>query len=334
MKRISYVLRLVVTVGLLFYVLDKAGFFDTASRKELFILVRSVSIPLLFCSLFVSLLLNFSSAYKWFLLLRSRSVVVSLFRAWSLYMVGIFFSLMLPTSMGGDLIRIHELGKLTGKRAAAAASVFIERFSGMVVLFFLTVIALFLQSDLLSVGWMSVSIVLAVFASALLIWMIIDERPYFFISTILTKRLSFLSGIVKKVDKIHAAVLEYRNDRKALVIALLNSFLFNFLAIVNVYVTALAFSHEVQFLEMLIAVPLIMFIMNLPVSIGGLGLMEFAFVFIFELFGYSGSLALSTAVLMRLKSFVDAGMGGLLYLEIMQNKKEGNSPTSLKKRDG
>lgn len=174
MKRVSYFLRLVVTVGLLFYVLDKAGLFDAASRKELFALLRSVSIPLLFVSLFVSLLLNFSSAYKWFLLLQSRSVTVTLFKAWSLYMVGIFFSLMLPTSMGGDLIRIHKLGKLTGKRAAAAASVFIERFSGMVVLFFLTVIALFLQSDLLSVGWMSVSIVLAVFASALLIWMIIN----------------------------------------------------------------------------------------------------------------------------------------------------------------
>jgi len=32
---------------------------------------------------------------------------------------------------------------MTGKRAEAAASVFIERFSGMVILFLLTIIALF-----------------------------------------------------------------------------------------------------------------------------------------------------------------------------------------------
>ena len=56
-----------------------------------------------------------------------------------------------------------------------------------------------------------------------------------------------------------------------------------------------------------------MFIMNLPISIGGIGLMEFAFIFIFEISGYSSALALSTALLMRLKSFVDAGMGGILY---------------------
>ena len=94
------------------------------------------------------------------------------------------------------------------------------------------------------------------------------------------------------------------------------------MAVVNVYVTALAFDREVQFLQLLLAVPLIMFIMNLPVSIGGLGLMEFAFVFIFELFGYGGGLALSTAVMMRLKSFADAGLGGLLYLQLLRNNKD------------
>ena len=322
MKRVSCFFRFAITLGLLFYVLDKAGLFDPVSREELFSLVRSISIPLLFCSLFVSFLLNFSSAYKWFLLLRSRRIEISLFKAWSLYMVGIFFSLMLPTSMGGDLIRIHELGKLTGKRAAAAASVFIERFSGMVVLFFLTIIALFLQSELLSVAWMSISVVLAVAASGLIIWMIVDERPYSFVSDLLSKRLSFLSGILKKVDKIHSAVLEYRDDRQALFVALLNSLLFNLLAVVNVYVTALAFSRDVQFIELLVAVPLIMFIMNLPVSIGGLGLMEFAFLFIFELLGYGGGVALSTALLMRLKSFADAGLGGLLYLLMDKKKKD------------
>ena len=322
MKRISYVLRLFITVVLLVYVLKKVGIFDTAARTELFELARAVSIPLLAASLLVSLLLNLSSAYKWYLLLKARSVSVSLYTSWSLYMIGIFFSLMLPTSMGGDLIRIHELGKMTGKRAAAAASVFVERFSGMVVLFILTAIALLFRKDMLSVGWVSVSIVVAVVISGLLIWVIMDERPYTFMSTLLSRRVSFLAGVIGKLDKLHGAVLEYRDDRQALFVALLNTFVFYFLAIVNVYVTALAFSSEVRFIELLVAVPLIMFIMNLPVSIGGLGLMEFSFVFVFETFGYGSGLALSTAVLMRMKSFVDVGIGGLLYLESSRAKPE------------
>lgn len=313
MKRISYIVRLLITAVLLLYVLQKVGVFDTQKRAELFTLLRSVSLPLLVLSFFVSLLLNLSSAYKWYLLLRSRGVVVSFFRAWALYMVGIFFSLFLPTSMGGDLIRIHELGRMTGKRAAAAASVFIERFSGMVILFLLTILTLLMQKELLSVAWMIISLLIAVAASLALIWVIIDERPYTFVKTLLSGHFAIFDKILSKVDKIHCAVLEYRDDRWALFVALLNTFLFYFLAVVNVYVTALAFSTEVQFSEILVAVPLIMFIMNLPISIGGIGLMEFAFIFIFEISGYSSALALSTALLMRIKIFFDAGLGGLLY---------------------
>jgi len=228
-------------------------------------------------------------------------------------MIGIFFSLFLPTSMGGDLIRIHELGKITGKRAEAAASVFIERFSGMVILFLLTIVALFMQRELLSVAWMTMSLLVAVTASGGLIWVIVDERPYRFLTKLLSGRAALVDKILVKLDKLHGAVVEYRDDRSALFIALLNTFVFYFLAVLNVYVTALAFSTDVQFQDILVAVPLIMFIMNLPISIGGIGLMEFAFVFIFEISGYSGALALSTALLMRVKIFFDAGLGGVLY---------------------
>lgn len=313
MKRISYILRLLVTALLLLYVLQKVGFFDPEKRAELLEMILSVSLPMMFLSFIVSLALNASSAYKWYLLLRSRGIVVSFFKSWSLYMVGIFFSLLLPTSMGGDLIRVHELGKLTGKRADAAASVFVERFSGMVVLFFLTCVAVLMQRQLFSVTWMVVSLLFAIVASLALIWAIIDERPYVVVTAFLKRRFAFLDRLIEKIDRLHGAILEYRDDRQALVIAFLNTLVFYFLAVVNVYVTALAFNQEVQFPQLMVAVPLIMFIMNLPISIGGIGLMEFAFVFIFEMSGYSGSLALSTALLMRLKSFVDAGIGGLLY---------------------
>lgn len=313
MKRVGYILRFVITAVLLVYVMQKVGLFDSGGRDKLFVLIRSVSIPLLLLSFCVSLLLNLSSGFKWFLLLRSRGINISLFRAWGLYMIGICFSLLLPTSMGGDLIRIHELGRFTGKRAEAAASVFVERFSGMVVLFFLTVIAVFLQRQLLSVGWMTISLVVAVSASVAIIWIIVDERPYAFVKTLLSRRAPFLIGVLGKLDKVHLAVLEYRDDRQALVIALVNTFIFYFLAVLNVYVTALAFSPEIHFTEFFVAVPLIMFIMNLPISIGGIGLMEFAFIFIFDISGYSSALALSTALLMRFKSFFDAGLGGILY---------------------
>ena len=64
---------------------------------------------------------------------------------------------------------------------------------------------------------------------------------------------------------------------------------------------------------MLVATPIIMLIMNIPLSVGNIGLMEFAYAEVFTLMGYSPALGLSVAILMRIKSLVDGAMGGLLH---------------------
>ena len=112
----------------------------------------------------------------------------------------------------------------------------------------------------------------------------------------------------------------YRHQPRSLLVAGLNSLLFYALAVINVWVSALAFDSEVSLAAMIAAVPVILLIMNLPVSIGGIGLMEFAYTFTFELIGYSSALGFSTALLMRLKTFIDAGIGGGIYLFLSQGR--------------
>lgn len=322
MKKIAYGVRFLITCFLLYFVCEKVGLFNSKEREELYVLLGSVSLLFLTYSFAVSFLLNLSSGFKWYLLLRSRDIRVSFFRCYALYMVGIFFSLFLPTSMGGDVVRIHELGKYTGQRAKAAASVFVERFTGMIILFLLALIALLFQSNLISTYWLSLSVVVAIVASIAIIWGIIDNRPYTLITSFFSDRGGLFQKIFEKIDSFHQALSEYKEDSFALAIAIGNTFIFYFLAIVNVWVTACAFEVNVNFIQLIIAVPLIMFIMNLPISIGGLGLMEFAFIFIFSLFGYSSELALSTALLMRLKSFVDGGIGGIFYVFFIKSKSK------------
>ena len=92
------------------------------------------------------------------------------------------------------------------------------------------------------------------------------------------------------------------------------------IAVVNVWISALAFDSTVIFNKILNAVAIILLIMNLPVSIGGLGLMEFSYAFTFELIGYSVALALSVALLMRLKTIVDAIIGAVIHLLLNRGK--------------
>jgi len=105
----------------------------------------------------------------------------------------------------------------------------------------------------------------------------------------------------------------YKKHRGALVWAFVNSVLFYLIAVLNVYVTALVFEADVVLLDILVATPIIMLIMNVPLSVGNIGLMEFAYINVLQLMGYSPALGLSVAILMRLKSLLDGAMGGVLH---------------------
>src|SRR5262245_59913611 len=50
------------------------------------------------------------------------------------YFIGMFFNLMLPTSVGGDVVRACYLDEGSGRKLAAFVSVFVERCSGLLVL--------------------------------------------------------------------------------------------------------------------------------------------------------------------------------------------------------
>jgi len=173
----------------------------------------------------------------------------------------------------------------------------------------------------------TISLATCTFIVIIVCWLLYDDRPYNIFRKITDNRWRFLDQLLVKIDKVHDAVGKYKKDPRALWIAMINSLIFYFLAMINVWVSSLAFNSETNFYNILIGVPVILIIMNLPVSIGGIGLMEFAYIFTFELIGYSSALGLSTALLMRLKTFIDAGAGGLIHLFML---KRSSAPMKRK----
>ena len=119
--------------------------------------------------------------------------------------------------------------------------------------------------------------------------------------------------VFEKIDKLLDSIADYRHNPMAILVAFANSFVFYFLAVINVYVTALVFQADVSFADMLIATPIIMLLMNLPISLGNLFLMEASYTGILAMMGYSPALGLSVAVTMRLKSLFDGMLGGVLH---------------------
>ena len=80
------------------------------------------------------ILAQIASARRWQLFAQELRFDRTIQQYCSYYFVGTYFNLMLPTSVGGDVVRVLHLDGKSGRKWAAFASVFLERLNGLLVL--------------------------------------------------------------------------------------------------------------------------------------------------------------------------------------------------------
>ena len=96
--------------------------------------------PLAFlCSLFIFVVAQVITAYRWRLLLKSQMISIPYSAAVRLHFLGLFYNNCMPGSVGGDLIRAWYVTKHTDKRFEAALSVFVDRIVGLFSTFLIAV---------------------------------------------------------------------------------------------------------------------------------------------------------------------------------------------------
>ncbi|MBX2848423.1 MAG: flippase-like domain-containing protein [Acidiferrobacterales bacterium] len=306
-------LQICFALVLLLVLIYHAGLFNAQGRAELFNTLVNANPLWLVVSLLVGILINMASAFKWWLLTRTQTMGAGYFRVFAYYLVGQFYNQVLPTSVGGDVVRSYELGKFSGRQADSLASVFVERYTGILVLLLIAGVAVLAQLSRFNSTLIYLSLLAFALGLALMAWFIFDQRAYDLVRSFSVSKISKFEIIFSKLDKLLASIASFKNHPKAIALAFLNSFVFYFIAVINVYVTALAFNADVYFLDVAIATPIIMLLMNLPISLGNLFLMELSYSSVLALMGYNPALGLSVAIVMRLKSLFDGLLGGVLH---------------------
>jgi uncharacterized membrane protein YbhN (UPF0104 family) len=86
------------------------------------------------------------SAAKWGLLLRARGQRLPFRFLLGNYLAGQFANNFLPTTVGGDALRVAQLGRRIGSYSQASASVFLERLTGFLALSLIACAALLLSA--------------------------------------------------------------------------------------------------------------------------------------------------------------------------------------------
>src|SRR5262249_10853118 len=82
----------------------------------------------------VYLLAQIISGFRWQLLARPLGFHEPLRQFTGFYFIGMYFNLLLPTSVGGDVVRAWCLDGKTGRRLPAVLSVLVDRISGLMIL--------------------------------------------------------------------------------------------------------------------------------------------------------------------------------------------------------
>jgi hypothetical protein len=311
---IIFLVKLLVSAGLIGYFLSRIHverFLQTfASAKFSYIAV----------ALAVYLVAQGVSAVRWAMLARPLGIKTPFKDLIQYYLIGMFFNLFAPSTVGGDVSRVYYLVKDEEAQAKgravttvhAAMSVLMDRAIGMVVLVWLGAMALLLfPYYAVPQAVRSVTFLLAV---GLLIGALL---------TPVLRRFLPEDGHQLAV-KLRLALRSYRLHWRALLAAVLLSLTVHLIQAWMHTVMGRALGLDVPFSFCLIIYPLVGTFSAIPISLNGLGLREGGYIFLLAVIGIGTEQSIAFGILLFLIVALDSLIGGLVFLS--QQMPRPNAP--------
>jgi glycosyltransferase 2 family protein len=231
--------------------------------------------------------------------LRWRAVLVALgLRArlrtlFSHYLAGLFVGNFLPSTIGGDVLRVTRLSASNGDRPDTFASVVLERLTGWLVLPLLTLVAMAVNPGLSRLGTASaVALVLAGGTLVLLVGVLVAAA-----SPRLGGRLAGSAGWQRFIGAVHLGLDRFRHHPGAALEVLAVGFAYQLAVVTGAFLAARAVGVDVSPTAVLAFMPAVAIAQVLPISLGGLGVREGAFVLFLGPLGVEAGQAVALGLL-------------------------------------
>ena len=247
---------------------------------------------------------QFVAALRWAVLARPVGFDLPLSVFVRRYFEGLFFNLVLPTSIGGDVVKAYRLSDTSGGRVLAACTVLADRVAGLVAL---AVIAL--------TAWIarrhSLSLLPALLIGAGL------AGGVFAVATVAVGNLGRLVRVLPPVSALEAAVarlLPYQQRPGLVTSAIGWGLIVQIGGVLSVACVGRALGVEVGLSTWFVVVPLVNLTMVLPISIGGVGVREGMMSLLLAPFGVPRETAVAVGLLTLLTAVVCGLLGGIVFL--------------------
>ena len=228
------------------------------------------------------------------------------------HLIGTFFNLFLPSSIGGDAYRVVDVGRRAGAGAKSFAAVFAERLAGFLAL---AVWGLLFSA----IGWSRLPdkriLFLPVIVFGLMGGMVfaVVQRTWL-VAVWQAFRLNRLHKLDAFLHRFLDSLAGYHADRKLIAVVFGLSLVFQMIAITTIFCISRALHWDASFVYFCIFVPLITLGEALPISIFGIGVRDGLYVFFFAQAGAAREPALALALVYVLITIVYSLLGGALFL--------------------
>ncbi len=255
---------------------------------------------------------NLLGGLQWNILLRAQGITISLRRAISLYFVGLFFSNFLPANLGGDVVKVVDLYRATGRGGGAVAATLMDRAAGLGVLSLMACVAGAFSWNIF--GGEPFLLVLPIF------FIFFAGGGLLVLSNRMVRLMQKLVGLLpirmvqEKVNSLLSALLTFRHNKQALLLALLIAVPVQTLRIAVHYLAARSIGVDESIIYFFLFIPIIAVFIALPISINGLGIREGLGVYFYGMIAINSEQAFSISFLAYIIGVVVSLAGGVLFV--------------------
>jgi uncharacterized protein (TIRG00374 family) len=281
-------LRIVVSAALLALVASKASNVDQAIPDQ----HHGLTILLLGAAVLTAFVGVVLSAWRWQRVLLLFDVRVRIPALFSHYVVGLLVGNVLPSTIGGDVVRVARASNTVGSSEVSFGSVVLERLTGFVALPLLVFAGFLIQPSLIEHAHAWIALVIAVVTLVLLaLILLLAGHPR------LAGRFAERGSWVRFIGAVHRGVERMRREPRLVWPVLATALIFQISQIAMFGLIFRALDLDVPVAAVIAFCPAVLMLQVLPISFSGLGVREGALVLFFHSFGVSNAQAVAAGLL-------------------------------------
>lgn len=293
---VSALIRIAITASMLFFILR------SIDAREALTTFRQAKPDLLLAALLMQFGSTAVAAYRWQLLMHNLGFGQPLNFYWNSYFKGMFFNQALPTSIGGDAVRVLDVARRGFRKRDAFYGVAIDRLAGLGALISLALMAYVLNPSLLpQEAYQPILMLIAVSLVGLLCISFLRRMAWL-------DRYPKLAFIKFMSMKIHQA---FARKRLQLLIC---SLMVPIFAMLGFFASGKALGLPFDLMTYFAIVPPALILTIIPISIAGWGVREGALVGLFSLIGGNKSAVLMMSLLYGLMLIVVSLPGLVVFM--------------------